>query len=334
MTSHHAIDLHAHTLASDGSDTPPELVRAAAAAGIRTLAVTDHDTVEGVRAALAAAGGIGVEVLPGCEITGEVGGRVVHLLAYGEGLLAPDAVERVVAVRRDREQRNLRIGAELEALAGVGYADALELAGLRARAVPAGRGGGRAGPPGRGCGGAGAPRPVGPGRAGARGGRRDRRRRRRPRSLALAARRRHAASFGGHRLPARAAGHRRLGLPRLPQAGSPPRQRQRRQRARPRTRRGRPEGASDGAAAPAGSGRARRQPEPKARGALTDPPSSRRWPASDAAGSATAAARAIAGGHLLGPSSVPGHAGEGQAGRRRGSFSPGSRSSTSCGWRR
>ncbi|SRR6266545_8019345 len=132
MTSHHAIDLHAHTLASDGSDTPPELVRAAAAAGIRTLAVTDHDTVEGVRAALAAAGGIGVEVLPGCEITGEVGGRVVHLLAYGEGLLAPDAVERVVAVRRDREQRNLRIGAELEALTGVGYADALELAGRSA----------------------------------------------------------------------------------------------------------------------------------------------------------------------------------------------------------
>jgi hypothetical protein len=41
----------------------------------------------------------GVELLPGCEVTGEVGGRVVHLLAYGEGLLAPGAIDRVVAVR-------------------------------------------------------------------------------------------------------------------------------------------------------------------------------------------------------------------------------------------
>src|SRR6266542_4929371 len=100
MTSQQTIDLHAHTLASDGSDTPLELVGAAAAAGIEVLAVTD-----------------------------DVDGRVVHLLAYGEGLLAPGAIDRVAAVRRDRQQRNLRVGAELEALTGVGYADALELAG-------------------------------------------------------------------------------------------------------------------------------------------------------------------------------------------------------------
>jgi predicted metal-dependent phosphoesterase TrpH len=129
MTSPHAIDLHAHTQASDGSDTSAELVLAAAAAGIRLLAVTDHDTVEGLGQAMEAAERAGVELLPGCEVTGEVGGRVVHLLAYGEGLLAPGAIDRVVAVRNDRRQRNLRIGAALEALTGVGYADALELAG-------------------------------------------------------------------------------------------------------------------------------------------------------------------------------------------------------------
>ncbi len=129
MTSQQTIDLHAHTLASDGGDTPLELVRAAAAAGIQTLAVTDHDTVDGLPAALQAAKRAGVEVIAGCEITGEADGRVVHLLAYGEGLLAPGATDRVVAVRLDRQQRNLRIGAELEALTGVGYADALELAG-------------------------------------------------------------------------------------------------------------------------------------------------------------------------------------------------------------
>jgi len=123
------IDLHTHTLASDGSDTSLELVEAAAKAGIEMLAVTDHDTVEGVEAALAAGIGLGVEVLPGCEITGEVGGRVVHLLAYGAGLLAPGAVDRVVAVRRERADRNRRIGAKLEALTGVGHTHALELAG-------------------------------------------------------------------------------------------------------------------------------------------------------------------------------------------------------------
>jgi 3',5'-nucleoside bisphosphate phosphatase len=125
----HTIDLHAHTLASDGANPPPELVRAAASAGIEVLAVTDHDTVEGLPAALAAGERAGVEVLPGCEVTGEADGRVVHLLAYGQGLLEPGAIDRVVAVRLDRQQRNLRIGAELEALTGVGYADALELAG-------------------------------------------------------------------------------------------------------------------------------------------------------------------------------------------------------------
>jgi predicted metal-dependent phosphoesterase TrpH len=129
MIGEPAIDLHAHTRASDGSDTPAELVRAAAAAGIRTLAVTDHDTVDGVRPALAAGERAGVEVLPGCEITGDVNGRVVHLLAYGEGLLAPGALDPVLAARRDRRRRNLRIGAALEALTGVGYTDALELAG-------------------------------------------------------------------------------------------------------------------------------------------------------------------------------------------------------------
>src|SRR6266545_3648181 len=129
MTSQQTIDLHAHTLASDGSDTPLELVGAAAAAGIEVLAVTDHDTVEGLGQALAAGERAGVQVLPGCEVTGDVDGRVVHLLAYGEGLLTPGAIDRVAAVRRDRQQRNLRVGAELEALTGVGYADALELAG-------------------------------------------------------------------------------------------------------------------------------------------------------------------------------------------------------------
>jgi 3',5'-nucleoside bisphosphate phosphatase len=126
------IDLHAHTLASDGGDRPEELVAAAAAAGVATLAVTDHDTVTAVAAARAAGERLGVEVLAGCELTATVGDRVVHVLVYGEGLLAPDLADAVEVARRGREERNRAIGERLERLCGVGYADAVRVAGASA----------------------------------------------------------------------------------------------------------------------------------------------------------------------------------------------------------
>jgi 3',5'-nucleoside bisphosphate phosphatase len=126
------IDLHTHTRASDGSDSPVELVEAAARAGVKVLAVTDHDTVAAVATAQAAGEEHGVRVLPGLEITGEVDGRVVHLLAYGAGLLASGAVGRVEAVRRERLERNHRIGERLQALTGVGHDQAAALAGRSA----------------------------------------------------------------------------------------------------------------------------------------------------------------------------------------------------------
>ena len=123
------VDLHAHTLASDGGDRPNELVAAAAAAGVGTLAVTDHDTVAAVAPARAAGERLGVEVLAGCEVTATVGDRVVHVLLYGEGLLEPGLADAVELARRGRDERNLAIGERLERLTGVGYADAVEVAG-------------------------------------------------------------------------------------------------------------------------------------------------------------------------------------------------------------
>jgi predicted metal-dependent phosphoesterase TrpH len=122
------IDLHTHTLASDGSDRPDELVAAAAAAGVEVLAVTDHDTVEAVAAARAAGARLGVEVLAGCEVTATVGDRVVHVLLYGEGLLEPDLADAVGVARRGRDERNRAIGERLERLTGVGYDDAAAVA--------------------------------------------------------------------------------------------------------------------------------------------------------------------------------------------------------------
>jgi predicted metal-dependent phosphoesterase TrpH len=123
------VDLHAHTLASDGSDRPRELVAAAAAAGVGVLAVTDHDTVEAVAEARAAGRRLGVQVLAGCEVTALVGGRVVHVLLYGEGLLDPDVAEAVEVARRGRDERNRAIGERLQRLCGVGYQEAVEIAG-------------------------------------------------------------------------------------------------------------------------------------------------------------------------------------------------------------
>ena len=122
------VDLHAHTLASDGSDRPAELVAAAAAAGVGALAVTDHDTVAAVAEARAAGERLGIEVLAGCELTTTVGDRVVHVLLYGEGLLEPNLAAAVEVTRRGREERNRAIGERLERLCGVGHADAVEAA--------------------------------------------------------------------------------------------------------------------------------------------------------------------------------------------------------------
>jgi 3',5'-nucleoside bisphosphate phosphatase len=77
-----SIDLHSHTTYSDGVLTPGELVRAAAAAGVRVLAVTDHDTTEGVTEALQAATSVGLRILPGIEISSRHGERNLHMLAF------------------------------------------------------------------------------------------------------------------------------------------------------------------------------------------------------------------------------------------------------------
>jgi len=123
------VDLHSHTRASDGSDTPDELVAAAARAGIGVLAVTDHDTLAAAEAARALGRRLGVEVLTGCELTTEAEGEVVHLLAYGDGLAAAGVGARYAAVRDGREARNRAIGRRLRVLTGVGYEDAAALAG-------------------------------------------------------------------------------------------------------------------------------------------------------------------------------------------------------------
>lgn len=75
-------DLHIHTSASDGTSTPADIVRMAEKAGLKAVAITDHDTMDGVQPAWAAAGAAGVDVLAGVELSTELDGLEVHILGY------------------------------------------------------------------------------------------------------------------------------------------------------------------------------------------------------------------------------------------------------------
>ena len=95
------IDLHTHTLFSDGSQTPTQLVEEAAAKGLTAIAVTDHDTVDGLPEALAAGERLGVEVIPGVEINLEHDRVTMDML----GLLPRRASDRGAAEGARRAAR-------------------------------------------------------------------------------------------------------------------------------------------------------------------------------------------------------------------------------------
>ncbi|GGF40170.1 phosphatase [Marmoricola endophyticus] len=112
------IDLHTHSTRSDGTVPVAELVAAAAATGLDVVAVTDHDTASGWDEALDAAGRHGIGLVRGMEISTQVRGSSVHLLAY-----LPDAEEPALAaeLQRIRGGRDGRLPQMLEQLAGAGY---------------------------------------------------------------------------------------------------------------------------------------------------------------------------------------------------------------------
>lgn len=102
------IDLHAHSTASDGTDTPAELVRAAAGAGLDVVALTDHDTVGGypaATAALHALDGGGLTLVTGAELSCRLGGTGVHMLAYLFDPREPELHRERELVRDDRVPR-------------------------------------------------------------------------------------------------------------------------------------------------------------------------------------------------------------------------------------
>jgi predicted metal-dependent phosphoesterase TrpH len=132
------IDLQSHSRHSDGELAVADVVAAAAAAGVELLALSDHDTVDGVDEALAAAATHGIGLLPATEISAVDGDyEDLHVLGYGLDHRDPRLLERLRGAREDREARADRMAA---LLAQAGYAiDDSVLAERRAAGKPVGR---------------------------------------------------------------------------------------------------------------------------------------------------------------------------------------------------
>jgi 3',5'-nucleoside bisphosphate phosphatase len=131
-------DLQSHSSCSDGELTAPEVVSAAAAAGIELLALTDHDTVDGVDEALAAGARHGVAVVPAVELSSVDGAHEeLHVLGYGIDHHAGAFADALVELRLDRENRVLAMAQRLRD-AGFGLDDR-ELEARRRAGKPLGR---------------------------------------------------------------------------------------------------------------------------------------------------------------------------------------------------
>ena len=108
------VDLQTHTTASDGALPPAAVVEAAQHAGLHAIAITDHDTVDGLDEATAAGARLGVRVVPGVELSAHYGDDELHLLGLhlGDRATMRDAL---ADLRQQRVRRAERIVATLNA---------------------------------------------------------------------------------------------------------------------------------------------------------------------------------------------------------------------------
>ncbi|QEM84180.1 PHP domain-containing protein [Halomonas binhaiensis] len=131
-----SVDLHMHSTASDGALSPEELVRLCAERGLSHIALTDHDTLDGVEDAQKEARQCGISVLPATELSAQWRGANIHVV----GLLPSGAVGTLVeGLESQSRARNTRAEAIAKRLEKVGLKDALAKAHARAGERPLGR---------------------------------------------------------------------------------------------------------------------------------------------------------------------------------------------------
>ena len=109
-----AFDLHSHSTASDGTLSPAELVKRAAAAGVDVLALTDHDTTAGLAEARQAAENHAIRIIYGCEISVTWSHITLHIVALNISESTPDLQQGLEKLREHRHWRAREIGRKLE----------------------------------------------------------------------------------------------------------------------------------------------------------------------------------------------------------------------------
>jgi len=110
-------DLHLHTLFSDGTYTPEELIQEAEKQGLSAISVVDHDTVEGIEPTIEIAKSKNIEVLSGIELSAEYDGLEIHILGYLIDYKRKDLLERLDSLKENRIERIYKI---LDKLKGMG----------------------------------------------------------------------------------------------------------------------------------------------------------------------------------------------------------------------
>lgn len=110
MNKEFRADIHCHTICSDGSDTPLQLLQVAKAAGLSGLSITDHDTIDAYTPELfEEAKKLEITLLPGVEISSELDDASVHILGYGYDLSDPGLKQFLILMQQRREERNRAI---------------------------------------------------------------------------------------------------------------------------------------------------------------------------------------------------------------------------------
>lgn len=111
-------DLHIHTDASDGLMSPDAVVKKASAMGLRAIAITDHDTVDGIASAVRSAKASHLELIPGIELSTDTLGREVHILGYGINYHDGPFLALLQSLQRSRHERAEKM---IQRLSALGY---------------------------------------------------------------------------------------------------------------------------------------------------------------------------------------------------------------------
>ncbi len=111
------VDLHLHTTRSDGRLTPTELVQLTAKRGLQVIAITDHDSTEGLEEAIKAAKEFSpLRIIPGIELSTDIPGNEVHLLGYFIDYHNAEFQRTLIKFREGRQERGRRMVEKLDAL--------------------------------------------------------------------------------------------------------------------------------------------------------------------------------------------------------------------------